>query len=172
MTSQNNTLRCAASTIYSMAGPNTPSGAVNAPTDDWRAWLDGIGSAPCLLLSRREKGNTPVARSCARWQHTPSRPTVFFLRRTHEWQAFGAASHSPRPRSLRLDLCQVPGKAHRRIVRPYRRIFPGPRPNSLGRDLNGQPHFSVMPTSPGNPPGYSTISTLSLYPRGRKYFAQ
>src|SRR5262249_62117528 len=43
---------------------------------------------------------------------------------------------------------------------------------SLGRDLNGQPHFSVMPTSPGNPPGYSTISTLSLYPRGRKYFAQ
>jgi len=35
-----------------------------------------------------------------------------------------------------------------------------------------QPHFRVMATSPGMPPGKSTISTLSLYPRGRKYFAQ
>src|SRR5262249_44480542 len=55
MTSQNNTLRCAASTIYSMAGPNTPSGAVNAPTEDGCAWLDGIGSAPacCSAAARR-----------------------------------------------------------------------------------------------------------------------
>src|SRR5215813_12378228 len=147
MTSQNNTLRCAASTIYSMAGPNTPSGAVNAPTDDWRAWLDGIGSAPCLLLSRREKGNTPVARSCARWQHTPSRPTVFVLRRTHEWQAFGAASHSPHPRSLRLDLCQVLGKA-RRIVCPtaipaLSRDLNGSAPLQRHADVSGQPSWII-----------------------------
>src|SRR5262249_47454874 len=127
MTSQNNTLRCAASTMYSMAGPNTPSSAVNAPTDDWRAGLDGIGSAPCLLVSRRAKGNTPVARSCARRQHTPSHPTVFVLRRTHERRAFGAASHSPHPRSLRLDLCQVLGKA-RPIVCPYPPTGPLPPP--------------------------------------------
>src|SRR5215510_4209808 len=143
MTSQNNTLRCAASTMYSMAGPNTPSGAVNAPTEDGCAWFDGIGFAPCLLLSRRGKGTTPVARSCARRQHTPSRPTVFFLRRTHEWQAFGAASHSPRPRSLRLDLCQVLGKARHRIARPYRHTFPGPRPKwstpfQRHADISGQ----------------------------------
>src|SRR5262249_33517730 len=94
MTSQNNTLRCAASTIYSMTGPNTPSGAVNAPTDDGRAWLDGIGSAPCLLLSR---GTPPVARPGARGQHPPPRPTFFVPRRTHEGEALGAASHSPHP---------------------------------------------------------------------------
>src|SRR5262245_26550663 len=35
-----------------------------------------------------------------------------------------------------------------------------------------QPHFKVIATSPGIPPGKSTISTLSLYPRSRKYFAQ
>lgn len=35
-----------------------------------------------------------------------------------------------------------------------------------------QPHLSVIATSPGIPPGKSMISTLSLYPRGRKYFAQ
>jgi hypothetical protein len=35
-----------------------------------------------------------------------------------------------------------------------------------------QLHFKVMATSPGMPPGKSTISTLSLYPRSRKYFAQ
>src|SRR6516164_9247679 len=127
MTSQNNTLRCAASTMYSMAGPNTPSGAVNAPTGDGRAWLDDIGSAPCLLLGRRGKANTPGARSCARGVSTPARSDGL-LPRTREWQAFGAASHSPHPRSLRLDLCQVPGKARRRIVRPYRHTFPGPRP--------------------------------------------
>src|SRR5262252_1267830 len=38
------------------------------------------GTAPCLLLGRRGKANTPVARSCARRQHTPSGPTVFFSR--------------------------------------------------------------------------------------------
>src|SRR5262245_61416111 len=31
-----------------------------------------------------------------------------------------------------------------------------------------QPHFKVIATSPGMPPGKSTISTLSLYPRSRK----
>jgi hypothetical protein len=30
MTSQNNTLRCAASTMYSIAGANIPNGAVDA----------------------------------------------------------------------------------------------------------------------------------------------
>src|SRR5262245_30010737 len=35
-----------------------------------------------------------------------------------------------------------------------------------------QLHLSVIATSPGIPPGKSMISTLSLYPRGRKYFAQ
>src|SRR5215813_3889309 len=76
MTSQNNTLRCAASTIYSMAGPNTPSGAVNAPTEDGCAWLDGIGSAPaccsagarralrlsCALVRARRHQNPPQVR--------------------------------------------------------------------------------------------------------------
>src|SRR5215471_14924028 len=68
-----------------------------------------------------------LVRARAASAHPPG-PTVFFPRRTREWQAFGAASHSPHPRSLRLDLCQVPGKARRRIVRPYRHTFPGPRP--------------------------------------------
>src|SRR5215813_5547856 len=76
MTSQNNTLRCAASTIYSMAGPNTPSGAVNTPTEDGCAWLDGIGSAPaccsagarralrlsCALVRARRRQNPPQVR--------------------------------------------------------------------------------------------------------------
>ena len=44
--------------------------------------------------------------------------------------------------------------------------LPAPRPKYA------QPHFSVMPTSPGIPPGKSMISTLNLYPRSRKYFAQ
>src|SRR5262249_37567481 len=101
-------------------------------------------SAPCLLLSRRGKGNTPLARSCARRPHTPSGPTVFFLRRTREWQAFGAASHSPRPRSLRLDLCRVLGNPHRRLVPPYRQTFPVPRPKrsiqvERHADLSRQP---------------------------------
>src|SRR6516162_3459677 len=70
MTSQNNTLRCAASTMYSMAGPNTPSGAANAPIDDGCAWLNDIGSTPpcCaagagratrLSLVRARGGSTP-----------------------------------------------------------------------------------------------------------------
>src|SRR5262249_40957427 len=44
----------------------------------------------------------------------------------------------------------------------------------LAREICGaaQLHFSVMATSPGIPPGKSMISTLSLYPRSRKYFAQ
>src|SRR5215470_4932541 len=147
MTSKNNTLRCAASTMYSMAGPNTPSGAVNALIEDGCAWLDDIGSAPCLLLGRRGKANTPVARSCARRQHTPSGPTVFFLRRTREWQAFGAASHSPHPRSLRLDLCQVLGKA-RRIVCPtaipaLSRDLNGSAPLQRHADVSGQPSWII-----------------------------
>jgi hypothetical protein len=98
-----------------------------------RPTMGALGSMALALLpayclpSRRGKGNAPVARSCARRQHTPSRPTVFVLRRTHEWQAFGTASHSPHPRSLGLDLCQVLGKA-RRIVCPYRHTGPEPRP--------------------------------------------
>jgi hypothetical protein len=35
-----------------------------------------------------------------------------------------------------------------------------------------QSHFRVIAISPGMPPGKLMISTLSLYPRGRKYFAQ
>src|SRR5262249_60980273 len=34
--------------------------------------------APCLLFSRRGKGNTPVARSCARRQPTLSSPRSSF----------------------------------------------------------------------------------------------
>src|SRR5215469_8158665 len=56
MTSKNNTLRCAASTIYSMAGPNTPSGAVNAPIEGGSARLDGI---VCSLLAAQ-----PVCEGC------------------------------------------------------------------------------------------------------------
>src|SRR6266511_645245 len=50
MTSQNNTLRCAASTIYSMAGANMPSGAVNAPIEAGCFWS---GSMVMLLLPRQ-----------------------------------------------------------------------------------------------------------------------
>src|SRR4029450_2961398 len=43
MTSQNNTLRCAASIMYSMTGANMPSGGVNVPIEVEWSWLDGIG---------------------------------------------------------------------------------------------------------------------------------
>src|SRR5262249_16971417 len=76
MTSQNNMLSCAASTTYSMAGANTPSGAGNAPIEDGCAWLDGIGSAPaccsagarralrlsCALVRARRHQNPPQVR--------------------------------------------------------------------------------------------------------------
>jgi hypothetical protein len=43
--------------------------------------MDQVGSAalsaPCLLLSRRETGNTPVSRSCATRQQIPSSPMAF-----------------------------------------------------------------------------------------------
>jgi hypothetical protein len=61
-------------------------------------------------------------------------------------------------------------------------LHPAPPPPTGGapraRELTqwrmgtAQLQFKVMATSPGMPPGKSTISTLSLYPRSRKYFAQ
>ena len=101
MTSQNSTLRCAASTMYSMAGANMPSGGAAAPIEDGALALDGIVSTPWVCLS-------------------------------------ASVSRSAREND--------PAAAH--------------------------PHFSVMATSPGIPPGKLMISTLSLYPRWRKYFAQ
>src|SRR4029453_7455050 len=50
MTSQNNTLRCAASIMYSMTGANMPSGAVNAPIEAGCFWS---GSMVMLLLPRQ-----------------------------------------------------------------------------------------------------------------------
>jgi hypothetical protein len=42
MTSQNSTLRCAASIMYSIAGPNAASGGADVAIEDGRSRLDGI----------------------------------------------------------------------------------------------------------------------------------
>src|SRR5262245_37575805 len=47
MTSQNNTLRCAASTMYSITGPNMPNGDVNAPIEEACFESDDMVLAPC-----------------------------------------------------------------------------------------------------------------------------
>src|ERR1700748_3547910 len=52
MTSQNKTLRCAASTMYSMAGANMPNG-VNASVEDGCFWLAGMLSAPFTTSGNR-----------------------------------------------------------------------------------------------------------------------
>src|ERR1700755_2642682 len=52
MTSQNKTLRCAASTMYSMAGANMPNG-VNASVEDGCFWLAGMVSAPFTTSGNR-----------------------------------------------------------------------------------------------------------------------
>src|SRR6516225_439066 len=105
MTSQNNTLRCAASTMYSMAGPNTPSGAVNAPIEDGSAWLDGI---VCSLLVPQPVCEGHDGCHCARWlvrdsvRNPPSSPTAFFPGRTREWHGASRpkAIHHLRDRSV------------------------------------------------------------------------
>src|SRR5262249_8847619 len=131
MTSQNNTLRCAASTRYSMAGPNTPSGAVNAPIEDGSAWLDGIVCSllvPQPVCEGHDGCHCALAR--ARQRQKPPFAPDGLLSSTHAGIArrFAPESHSPSPRLLRLDLCQVAGKV-RRSVRPYRHTLAGPRPN-------------------------------------------
>jgi hypothetical protein len=99
-----------------MDGANMPSGAVKGPIEDGSGWLDGI---VCSLLAPQPARNRQHA--CLSFvRDAPANPIkfeVFFLRHTRERQALGAASHSPHPRPLRLDLCQVPGKV-RRIVGP------------------------------------------------------
>src|SRR5215813_4134406 len=129
MTSQNNTLRCAASTMYSMAGANT-SGVVNAPIEDGSAWLDGI---VCSLLvpqpARRAQRPSPRAGSCATASETPLSESDGLLYQDARVNGMALRARKPftSPRPIRLDLYQVPGKA-RRIVRPYRRALPGPQP--------------------------------------------
>src|SRR5262245_13664101 len=68
MTSQNNTLRCAASTMYSMAVANMPNGDVNAPLDVGCSWLAGIVSAPCSCRSSLQ-----LAMRCGEGGHPPLR---------------------------------------------------------------------------------------------------
>jgi len=84
----------------------------------------------------------------------------------------------PRSRELRVIDCFA---AIERVIDKDQELRSMPRliapPDSAAaRDCPltaaAHPHFRVMATSPGTPPGKSTISTLSLYPRGRKYFAQ
>src|SRR6266540_1493563 len=78
MTSQNNTLRCAASTIYSMAGANMPSGAVNAPIEAGCFWS---GSMVMLLLPRQldtQRTKRLSRRARRRHQALASGPMVSF----------------------------------------------------------------------------------------------
>src|SRR5258708_31119385 len=63
MTSQNNTLRCAASTRYSMAGANTPSGALKGPIEDGSGWLGGI---VCSLLAPQARNRQHACLSFVR----------------------------------------------------------------------------------------------------------
>src|SRR5215470_16685731 len=42
MVSRNRTLRCAASTMYSMTGANRPNGAMVTCREDECSWMDGI----------------------------------------------------------------------------------------------------------------------------------
>jgi hypothetical protein len=50
--------------MYSMAGPNTPSGAVNALIEDGCAWLDGM--ALLLLAARPAREGQHACRSFVR----------------------------------------------------------------------------------------------------------
>src|SRR5215468_10429457 len=85
MTSQNNTPRCAASTMYSMAGPNTPSGAVNAPIEDGCAWLDGMALLPACSQPAREGQRACRSFVCAAAVH-PVRSDGL-LSKAHAWTA-------------------------------------------------------------------------------------
>src|SRR5262247_939634 len=119
MTSQNNTLRCAASIMYSMAGPNTPSDAANAPVEDRSAWFDGI---VCSLLAPQPVREGHDGCRCALARARQRRPLVsdgLLSRARMNGMALRARKPFTSPRPDPSYLCQVPDNV-RRSVRPYR----------------------------------------------------
>src|SRR5215467_1269033 len=143
MTSKNNTLRCAASTIYSIAGPNTPSGAGNAPIEGGCAWLDGMALL-LLALSRRGKGNAPVARSCARRQ--PRRRFSFQGARVNGRRLAPRAIHHIRDRCV-LNSVKFPARPAAALLSVLTAI------PYAGRNLTGltplQRHADISRQPPG-----------------------
>src|SRR5262249_22446011 len=147
MTSQNNTLRCAASTIYSMAGPNTPSGAVNAPTEDGCAWLDGIGSAPacCSAGARRALGLSCALVRARRHQNPPQvRQPSFPGRMRERHGASCEAIHHIRDRRVltSVKFPARPAASSLLTALPY-----------LSPDLNGSVPLQRHADISGQPPG-------------------
>src|SRR6266508_4198278 len=112
MTSQNNTLRCAASIMYSMTGANMPSGAVNAPIEAGCFWS---GSMVMLLLPRQLDTQRTKRLTCSTASSGACvRPDGLVPGRTHGWRALThvpEASHHMRDGPV-LILVKFP------VVRP------------------------------------------------------
>jgi hypothetical protein len=72
MTSQNNTLRCAASTMYSMAGANIPNGAVDALIMD-RCFSSG---SMISLLPLRQPTRESDRLGAHEWCACPPKPVI------------------------------------------------------------------------------------------------
>src|SRR6516164_5971874 len=145
MTSQNNTLRCAASTMYSMAGPNTPSGAANAPIDDGCAWLNDIGSTPACCAAGAGRA-TRLSLVRARGGSTPRQVRQFSFQgaRVNGRRLAPRAIHHIRDRCV-LTSVKFPA---RRAASSVLTVIP-----YLGRNLTGSTPFQRHADISGQPAG-------------------